>query len=178
MRPTELTRLLRLARTGCRRSFARLWVAHVAAVRAAVVRRAPADAVDDVVQDVALAALLGLPTLRGEAQFAAWLLAIARNHAASVWQRRRREPLARGGDGDHDLANVIAHDRPFAVAGVWACVRRLPRCYRRMLWWRFVHGSSSAEIAGRLATTEGTVRVALCRAMRLLRHSRPSTASG
>src|SRR5678815_2066847 len=79
------------ARRGCRQAFARLWMANQARVRAQVSRKLPASVVDDVVQDVAVAALDGIASYRAESDFTSWLLAIARHRAASTLHRLRRQ---------------------------------------------------------------------------------------
>ncbi len=48
----------------------------------------------------------------------------------------------------------------------WAAVRRLPDDRRRALELRFVEEMSTAEIAGVLGKSEGSVRVLLHRALR------------
>jgi RNA polymerase sigma-70 factor (ECF subfamily) len=179
MIPSEQMRSLPRARAGCRHAFARLWSAHEAKVRRLVARRAPAELVEDVVQDVALAALHGIATLRPGGDFAAWLLAIASHRAASAYQRfcreRARLDLRDSFDGDvaDDAADRWRHDG----GQVLGWLRRLPRCYRRPLWLRFVHDFSAGEIAARLHTTQGTVRVAICRGLRHLRAVLPASCA-
>jgi DNA-directed RNA polymerase specialized sigma24 family protein len=69
-------------------------------------RLAPrADLVDDVVQDVFLAALGGLSTFRGTSPLRSWLLGIARHKVESFYRQQLREPepLADGGDAFNQL---------------------------------------------------------------------------
>ncbi len=159
------------ARAGCRVAFARLWVAHAARVRARLARRLPAHLVDDVVQDVALAALRGVGGMRDDGDFTAWVLAIATRRAADACRQLRRDRLRV--DRTAPVDDAAACDLPLRVRAdqrevlVW--LRRLPRCHRRPLWLRYVRGCNGAEIAARLHTTPGTVRVALHRALRCLR---------
>lgn len=171
MNPTEYERAIRQARGGCRAAFSRLWVAHAARVRACLSRRLPPHLVDDVLQDVALAALRGVGSLRRDGDFASWVLAIASRRAADACRQLRRDRCRVDPAAPVDTA--LACDLPLRMRAdqrevlVW--LRRLPRCYRRPLWLRFVRGCSGVEIAARLHTTPGTVRVALCRALRCLR---------
>lgn len=176
--PRTQARVVQRARAGCRRSFAALWEDHQGRVRSVVARVLPRAFVEDVVQDVAVAALAGIGAFRAEGDFAAWLLSIARNRALTAREGLRRQ-RARIGDGPRveavHAADASAAD-VFASREMHALLRRLPRTYRLPLWLRFVDGCSSAEIADRLGTTQGTVRVALCRGLRRLRDSvaRPS----
>jgi RNA polymerase sigma-70 factor (ECF subfamily) len=171
MIPSEQARALRRARAGCRFAFARLWATHEDKVRRLVARRAPAELVEDVVQDTALAALHGIGALRAGGDFAAWVLAIAGHRAASAYQRfcRERARLDLRGSFDADVADDSAERWRRDQRQVLGWLRRLPRCYRLPLWLRFVHDCSAGEIAARLGTTQGTVRVALCRGLRHLR---------
>jgi RNA polymerase sigma-70 factor (ECF subfamily) len=174
MIPTNHTRSILRARGGCRLAFARLWATHEAKVRHFVQRRVPAGLADDVVQDTALAALHGIGTLRAEGDFVAWVLAIANHRAASACRRwlRERARLA----ADDGLATAVAGDAEERQRSdrreVLGWLRRLPRCYRLPLWLRYVNDCSAVEIADRLGTTQGTVRVALHRALRHLRQLR------
>lgn len=177
MIPSEQVRSqLRRARSGCRIAFARLWAAHEAKVRALAARRAPAELVEDIVQDTALAALHGIATLRAGGDFAAWVLAITSHRAASAYQRRCRERsrLDLRGSFDGDAADDDAERRRSDQREVVGWLRLLPRCYRLPLWLRYVHDCSAGEIAARLHTTQGTVRVTLCRGLRHLRAVLPA----
>ena len=50
-----------------------------------------------------------------------------------------------------------------------AAIRRLPECYRETLILRLVEGMTGPEIAARTGLTADSVRVNLCRGMKLLR---------
>jgi DNA-directed RNA polymerase specialized sigma24 family protein len=64
-------------------------------------RLAPrSDLVDDVVQDVFLAALSGLSGFRGTSPLRSWLLGIARHKVESFYRQRLREPEALADSGD------------------------------------------------------------------------------
>lgn len=170
---SDETMLVQRARQGCRRSFARLWNVHAAALRAVVVRWVPRQLVDDVVQDVALAALAGIGSLRGgAANFAAWLRAIAHHRACTLLARQRRRLTLLACD-EATIAGAPA-EVPGGLDGeqrseLRGALRRLPPCYRQPLRLRFLLGLSPPEIAARLGMTHGSVRVSLCRALRRLR---------
>ncbi|HLQ39085.1 MAG TPA: sigma-70 family RNA polymerase sigma factor, partial [Planctomycetota bacterium] len=109
---------------------------------------------------------VGLPTLRDDEGFAPWLWTIARNRArnARTFQRRHgllaipAEPAASASPVD-----------PAEGKEIRATMRALPRSYRVPLVLRLLHGLSCGEIADQLAMTRGSVRVNLCRGLKLLR---------
>src|SRR5688572_30434542 len=78
-----------------RKAAARFVAAHIDAVYGyARHRLAPRlDLVDDVVQDVFLAALNGLATFQGQSSLRTWLLGIARHKIEDVYRRRLRASL-------------------------------------------------------------------------------------
>ena len=75
-----------------RKAAAQLVAAHIDAVYTyARHRLAPhADLVDDVVQDVFLAALKGLATFEGQSSLRTWLVAIARHKIEDIYRHRLR----------------------------------------------------------------------------------------
>lgn len=167
-------RLVRRARRGCRRSFDALWAAQAGALRRRVAAHVPAQFVDDVMQDVAVAALRGIARVRGADGFAAWLRAIAGRCAAEAWRRWLRERRHLAVDAPVESVAVAA-PVPERVADLRTWLRLLPRRFRWPLWLRFVRGCSGGEIAQRLGTTPGTVRVTLCEAMHRLRARLPAS---
>jgi RNA polymerase sigma-70 factor (ECF subfamily) len=182
MIPTHTTALLiRKARAGCRRSFGRLWNEHVDGLRAVVRRLLPRHLADDVVQDVAVAALSGIGALRAAEGgcFEAWLRAIARNRARSALASQCRYRALAGGEST--VENAVASDcdllDPLQRRELHEALRRLPRCYRLPLRLRYLRGFSAPEIASRLGMTQGSVRVSLCRALSRLRGGLAQPAS-
>ena len=183
MIPTHTTaQLIRKARAGCRRSFARLWNEHVSGLRAVVLRLLPHHLADDVVQDVAVAALAGIGAVRAAEGgcFEAWLRAIARNRARSALASQCRYRALSG--GEQTVEDAVASDGildPLQRRELHEALRRLPRCYRLPLRLRYLRGYSAPEIASRLGMTQGSVRVTLCRGLSRLRGGMaPSTWDG
>lgn len=164
--------LVARARAGSRRAFARLWRDHEGQVRG-IAASIAAAAADDIVQDVAAAALAGLSRLRGTDgdAFAAWLTTIARNRARTTLATRRRLWAIELGDASvettpNDLSAAFGNELRDAVR---AAVRALPRRLRVPLRLRYWRGCSAPQIAARLHTTSGSVRVSLCIGLRRLR---------
>jgi RNA polymerase sigma-70 factor (ECF subfamily) len=151
------------AARGDREAFSRLYAAHAAMVHAVLLSHAPAAEVDDLAQETFLRAWRRVGDVRDPGAFGGWLAAIARNAAADA--RRRARPHAPL-DGD-----VPARAPPPSAEAREAlrALRALPEAYRETLALRLVAGMTGPEIAARLGMTPGSVRVNLCRGMRLLK---------
>ena len=150
------------ARAGDHDAFARVYGAYGRMVRAILLGRVPRHDVDDLLQDVFLAAYTRLRELRDPAAFGGWIATIARNRATDHLRQARPldelPPELPGGDAIE--AETLA---------VLDAVRRLPEAYRETLLMRLVEGMSGAEIADRTGLSAGSVRVNLHRGMKLLR---------
>lgn len=147
---------------GDEQAFARLYAAYVRMVHAIVLGRVPRRDVDDLVQDVFVAAYTRIGELREPAAFGGWLAAIARNRATDYLRQARVEvdmPDDLPG-GDPIEAETIA---------VLDVIRKLPEAYRETLLMRLVEGMSGQDIAARTGLTPASVRVNLHRGMKMLR---------
>ena len=162
---TDIARLVRGARGGDRAAFGELYQRFARMVHGIVLARIARPGnndVDDIVQDVFMAALERLHELREPAAFGGWLAQIARHRATDHGRRLRvMEPLA-------DDVTVRDPDHLEALA-ILETVRSLPDAYRETLILRLVEGMSGAEIADRTGLTPASVRVNLHRGMKLLR---------
>lgn len=135
-------------------------------VHAVLLGRTTRDDVEDLVQEVFLTAWRQLQTLRDPAAFCGWLLTIARHvRVDHVRRMRPHDPL-----DEHRMAVVapLGSDG-LEAARALAAVRRLPEAYRETLLLRLVEGMTGPEIAARTGLTPASVRVNLCRGMKLLR---------
>jgi RNA polymerase sigma-70 factor, ECF subfamily len=156
-----------------RKAAARFVAAHIDAVYGyARLRLTPRiDLVDDVVQDVFLAALNGLATFQGQASLRTWLLGIARHKIEDLYRQRLRVPLAPDGlNGveEKPLAKTIPLDEEIDAARAREKTRRvlarMPDRYGLMLLWRYWEQRSTREIAVAIDTTEKSVERTLARA--------------
>ena len=161
---SEEALLLKAVRHGEQEAFAKLYSLYAPMVHGIVLARVPWGEVDDLVQDVFLAALKKLNTLRDDAAFGAWLAMIARNRAMDFHRRKRETeelsddlPTAGNSEADREAANVLE-----VICG-------LPEAYRETLVLRLVEGMTGPEIADRTGLTPASVRVNLHRGMKLLR---------
>ena len=156
-----------------RKAAARFVAAHIDAVYAyARHRLAPrADLVDDVVQEVFLAALNGLASFQGQSSLRGWLLGIARHKVEDVYRQRLRLPqeLDEVSAGDEPSLSVIAPldehiDAARARAKTRQILARLPERYGLMLLWRYWEQRSAREVAEAIGTTVKSVERTLARA--------------
>src|SRR5205085_8681991 len=83
----EDARLVREARDGDQGAFARLYERYARLIHGVLLARVPRGDVDDLVQDVFLAAWDRLRALREPAAFGGWLTTIARHRAADFHRR-------------------------------------------------------------------------------------------
>jgi RNA polymerase sigma-70 factor (ECF subfamily) len=154
-----------------RKAAARLVAAHIDAVHGyARHRLAPrADLVDDVVQDVFLAALDGLATFAGQSSLRTWLLGIARHKIEDLYRQRLRASLDPLDAAEAELAAATTPldeqiDSARARAKTRQVLERMPERYGLMLLWRYWEHRSTREMAAAMGATEKSVERTLARA--------------
>lgn len=171
--------LVRAARDGDRAAFGRLYDLYARMVHGILLARVPPREVDDLVQEVFLAALRQLHALREVPRFGAWLAAITRNRANDHYRKSGPEAALTEPVSEEQIesrGNDPAAQQEAAV--ILAVVRTLPEAYREPLVLRLVEGMTGPEIAARTGLTHGSVRVNLCRGMQLLREKLDEKARG
>ena len=159
-------RLVGEARRGDESAFRMLYDRYVRMIHGLLLARVPHSDVDDLVQEVFLAAWNRLEALRDPAAFGGWLSMIARNRATDF----HRAAV----DSTELPANLQAHDGTAARAEALAVldvIRRMPEAYRETLVLRLVEGMTGPEIAERTGLTPASVRVNLHRGLKLLRET-------
>jgi RNA polymerase sigma-70 factor (ECF subfamily) len=168
--PTEEHGLVLAAREGDRAAFGLLYDRYARMVHGILLARVPPREVDDLLQEVFLAALRQLHALRDTARFGAWLATITRNRANDYYRKAgpeqaRMEPVLDDAhpEGGND------HEQEQEAVIILGMIRGLPKTYREPLILRLVEGMTGPEIAERTGLTHGSVRVNLCRGMQLLR---------
>jgi len=129
-------------------------------------------AVDDLVQEVFIAAFSALPRFRGDAQLGTWLYAIATNRTRNWWdsqrRRRRREDIAAArppepqGDPEADLAAQQQRDRLYAALG------SLPDKLREAFVARAIEGMNLIDASVALGAPISTVSYRTRRAEQLI----------
>lgn len=155
-----------------RKATARLVELHADAVHRYVWRRLTpkVDLVDDLVQEVFLAAWRGLTTYSGEASLQTWLVSIARNKVEDHYRRTLGAPLeSLEGDADAPLvADAVDLDATVEQSRLGARAARvlswIPHEYATALRWRYWEGRSAREMATATGRTEKAVERLLARA--------------
>lgn len=127
------------------------------------------DRVDDLVQDVFLAALAGLGGFRGTSTLGVWLIGIARHKVESFYREQLRQPeaLTEGDEGDVPADGPLIDDeidRDRVQARAQRILRQLPESYSAALLWRYWEGRSAREMAEATGRTEKAVERLLARA--------------
>ena len=120
--------------------------------------------VDDVVQDVFLAALKHLPRFRGESSVSTWLTAITINRCRTAHRRRRLKRLL-GWKSQIDPAEAWSRPADEEIAQrVREAVRALPPRDREVIVLRYFEQFTGADIAAATRQSPGAVEVRLHRA--------------
>ena len=135
-------------------------------------RLAPrADLVDDLVQEVFLAALKGLPSFAGRSSLKTWLLGIARHKIEDFYRtqlRRAEAPPEFDDDSAFAAVEMPRLDEQMDDAKRQAKTQRvlsqLPEAYGYALVWRYWEDRSVREIAAETGRTEKAGERLLARA--------------
>jgi RNA polymerase sigma-70 factor (ECF subfamily) len=135
-------------------------------------RLAPrADLVEDVVQDVFLAALQKLTTFAGQSSVVGWLLGIARHKVEDFYRAQLREPDPLPDDADVPSAGSTVEpgldeliDAARTQERTRQILERLPVAYSAALLWRYWEKRSIREMATQTGKTEKAIERLLARA--------------
>jgi RNA polymerase sigma-70 factor (ECF subfamily) len=166
--------LVAAARRGDRAAQAALFDAHKKRVSQQILRMTgDSAAVDDLVQDVFIAAFSNLDRFRGEAQLRTWLYRITFNKARNWVDSRRRRVVreARAADPGVDLTaeapdrRLEAHDR---LQRFYDALNSLPASFRDAFVARAIEQQSLEEASARLSVPISTVSYRARRAEYLL----------
>ncbi|APW62762.1 sigma-70 family RNA polymerase sigma factor [Paludisphaera borealis] len=133
------------------------------------------DVVDDLAQDVFIAAFRNLHEFRRDEDFGAWLRGIARNKVYEYFRNssRRHKAMERFHEEvsrliESKFEEVVSNDRSESIEVLLQCIGRLPDRMRRVVR-SGLDGHKPVELAGELGTTVGAVYRLQYRANHLLR---------
>ncbi len=128
------------------------------------------DLVDDLVQEVFLAAWENLQQYRGTSPLQAWLMGIARHKVEDHYRARLRAPGAIDDlDGDSevlasfpDFESLLEQEQ--VRKNTWRVMSGLPEQYRLALIWRYWEKASARDMAAKTGKTEKAIERLLSRA--------------
>ena len=134
--------------------------------------------VEDIVQDVFVAAFVGLKRFRGDCRLRTWLFTITINKCRSHRYRRvlrlRRAALEEAEatlvSGDNAEQAALADE---TLVQVRRAVRALPAKYREVVALRYLQELETSEICEILGISANTMQVRLNRARKRLRQNLP-----
>lgn len=161
--PLEKAVLVRAAQGGDRSAFGALYEQYARMVHGILLAHVPYSEAEDLVQDVFIRAMQQLRSLREPEAFGSWLAAIARRAAVDL--HRKLKPPA---DAKEQAGGARSDDESFVIL---AALQALPKAYRETLILRLLEGMTGPEIAERTGLKPESVRVNLCRGMKLLRQA-------
>jgi RNA polymerase sigma-70 factor (ECF subfamily) len=152
-------------------AFDSLYNRHVKAVYNRVRYVIPETDVEDVTQEVFLAALCSLPAFRGEAQFSTWLRTLANNKVAEYYRRRSRKKETMQVDLVHaerssDQSSTSSLEDRIAL---YSALNQLPKQYCEVIILRFAEGMQFNEIAKLLKKNPEAIKSLFRRAISALR---------
>jgi RNA polymerase sigma-70 factor (ECF subfamily) len=128
------------------------------------------DQVDDLVQEVFLAAWESLSHYRGSGPLQAWVMGIARHKVEDYYRARLRAPESiEDADQDpralasfSDFHQLLEQDE--LRKNTWRVMVGLPEQYRLALIWRYWEKASAREMALKTGKTEKSIERLLARA--------------
>jgi RNA polymerase sigma-70 factor (ECF subfamily) len=163
-------------------TFLRLWMRHEPELRAFVRSCCPkAQEVDDVMQEVSVAALRKFSTLDDHSAFGAWACLIARYELLSARRRFARDRLVLAEDIVELLAEEGAEELPLRQRQLRAldqCIEELPRERRELALAAYAKGTTIREIAAQLGRSEGSLYQLLARIRRGLHRCMEQALAG
>jgi RNA polymerase sigma-70 factor (ECF subfamily) len=128
------------------------------------------DQVEDLVQDVFLAAWESLSHYRGTGSLQAWVIGIARHKVEDYYRARLRAPESMGdADRDPGAPASVSDFHQFLEQdqlrkNTWRVLAGLPERYRLALIWRYWEKASAREMALKTGKTEKAIERLLARA--------------
>jgi len=156
----SLSKMVRLAREGNREAYDALAESHREGLRSFLLNRVEPNEVDDVIQDVFLAAWRALPQYDGRSQFRTWLFAIAFNKVRDHYRLRMRRVTEVHMVSAEPPAIQVCD--PFAAKDLSLAVRELVQglseSQREVILLYYQDGLTLAEISTVLSRNLSTVK--------------------
>ena len=152
-------------------AFDSLYHRHVRSVYNRVRYTVPETDVEDVTQEVFIAALRSLTSFRGEAKFSTWLRTLTNNKVAEYYRRQSRKKETMQVDLSHaerrgDRSSVSTIEDRITMR---RALNKLPEQYREVILLRFAEGMQFNEIAEYFEQNPEATKSLFRRAMSALR---------
>lgn len=128
------------------------------------------DLVEDLVQEIFLAAWEKLRTFRGDSSLQNWVLGIARHKVESYYRDRLRDTEIPAEEGDAETPPVdlraleAAFEKREVERRVQEVLANIPEAYSAVLLWRYWEKRSLRDIAAQTSKTEKAIERLLARA--------------
>ena len=142
--------LIRQFKDGQAEAFNALYARHVSSVYRRVCYVVPSEDVEDVTQEVFIAALQSLGSFRGESQFSTWLRTLTNYKVAEFYRKRNRKkeaPQAPLSEADQRRAGGPGRAEEEQIQ-LQNALNQLPESYREVLLLRFAEGLQFHQIPG------------------------------
>ena len=154
-------------------AFDSLYHRHVRSVYNRVRYTVPETDVEDVTQEVFIAALKSLSSFRGEAKFSTWLRTLTNNKVAEYYRRQSRKKETMQVDLVHaerrgDRSSVSSLEDRITLR---RALNKLPEQYREVILLRFAEAMQFNEIAEYLEQNPEATKSLFRRAMSALRNT-------
>lgn len=145
----EDSALIKQYRDGSMEAFNVLYRRHLPGVFNRVRHVVPAEDVEDVTQEVFVAAARSLPKFRGESQFGTWLRSLTNHKVVEYYRRRGRKHESQVAPLDEETGRLETSEpgRTEDRVLVQTALQALPAPYREILLMRFAEDLSFQEIA-------------------------------
>ena len=127
------------------------------------------DAASEIVQDVWIRVIRGMPRLRDPSKVGGWLFGIARRTLMDHLRHHYAIPSRLEGDVDELPAQEVNDERDVDVQALEDALARLPIVEREVLTLFYLEELSLTETAEILQLPVGTIKSRLFRARRILR---------
>ncbi|KXK13872.1 MAG: RNA polymerase sigma factor SigW [Chloroflexi bacterium OLB14] len=141
--------LIHQFKTGHTEAFDLLYYRHLPNVYKRVRYVIPENDVEDVTQEIFIAAIKALPSFRGDAKFSTWLRTLTNHKVAEYYRKRTRkqEPLlAPLSDATTTMAGNTSKTMEERIF-IQRAIQNLPENYREILLLRFAEDLQFNEIA-------------------------------
>ncbi len=164
--------LIRHFKDGSQEAFDLLYHRHLPSVFKRVRYVIPENDVEDVTQEVFIAALRSLPSFRGDSQFGTWLRTLTNHKVAEFYRKRSRKqepllaPLSEASGKVDGYTSKKMEERVF----IQKALHKLPENYQEIILLRFAEDLQFNEIAELLSQNLEATKSLYRRAITALRN--------